>query len=672
MTFGESGQGIGEVSLNSAGSLDVYLAKYDSNGALLWVKQAGGISNDHGHSVALDSAGNSYVTGRFLRTATFGESGQSIGEVSLNSAGGDDIYLAKYNGNGALLWVKQAGGSADNVGTSVALDSAGNSYITGYSRGTATFGESGQGIGEVSLNSAGDNDIYLAKYNSNGALLWVKQAGGSANSVGTSVALDSAGNSYVTGYFWGTATFGESGQGIGEVSLNSAGSSDIYLAKYNSDGALLWVKQAGGNNQALGNSVALDSAGNSYITGYFVGTATFGESGQGIGEVSLNSAGYFDVYLAKYDSNGALLWVKQAGDNGVSGSSVAIDSNGNAYLTGFFGGTATFGETSLTSTGTNYDAFLAKLLADSSNNKLTIQPDALTINPQEDNTIEVVLSIEATDDLYGLEADISFDAGALTLTDSSFEDYFDPSSRFEIGPNEDAAEGTWDGAITLLNPAPAVTGNGNFARLQFTVADTSATVTIDGTVLFAGISGQAFSSTLVPTTITIDNGINGGTGVITGHKSGATDPSGIYITFLNTDTGGTLTTTTDSNGFFTLSDLRDGNYMLAASNAQHLLGYTTVVISNGETIDVGSLELFLNNDAEDELGAGLLSSFSDLDGDRLANQTESEIGSSSSAFDTVITLSGTGTKSGGDLAIVLIGQGTFTVDEMATASTLSN
>ena len=96
-----------------------------------------------------------------------------------------------------------------------------------------------------------------------------------------------------------------------------------------------WTKQAGGNPQNVGTSVALDSNGNVYVTGYFLGTATFGESGQGIGEVSLNSvASPSDIYLAKYDSNGALLWVKQTIDG--SGNSVALDSNGNVYATGSF------------------------------------------------------------------------------------------------------------------------------------------------------------------------------------------------------------------------------------------------------------------------------------------------------------------------------------------------
>ena len=132
---------------------------------LLWVKQAGGTSSgDAATAVAVDSSGNLYVAGNFQGAATFG-----IGEANqttLSSAGNDDLFLAKYSSSGLLQWVKRAGGSLQDRALSIALDTAGNVYVTGYFQGSATFG-----LGEISqttLTSAGGDDIYVAQYNSSG------------------------------------------------------------------------------------------------------------------------------------------------------------------------------------------------------------------------------------------------------------------------------------------------------------------------------------------------------------------------------------------------------------------------------------------------------------------------------------------------------------------------
>ncbi len=115
-------------------------------------------------------------------------------------------------------WAKQAGGTRFTGGYGIALDGSANSYVVGDFSGTITFGTS------TSLTSAGSGDVFVAKYDSAGNLAWAKSAGGTGNDVPGGIAVDGSGNSYVTGFFSGTATFGS-------ITLTSAGTGDVFVAK---------------------------------------------------------------------------------------------------------------------------------------------------------------------------------------------------------------------------------------------------------------------------------------------------------------------------------------------------------------------------------------------------------------------------------------------------------
>jgi hypothetical protein len=164
----------------------------------------------------------------------------------------------------SLQWAKQAGGGGDNGGTGIAVDNSGNSYVTGYFDGSATFG-AGE-ANQTTLTSASANDVFVAKYNSSGALQWAKRAGGVGFDEAYGIAVDGSGNSYVTGYFDGSATFG-AGEANQTILTAAGGSLDIFVAKYNSSGALQWAKRAGGMVDEAGYGIAVDGSGNSYVTG---------------------------------------------------------------------------------------------------------------------------------------------------------------------------------------------------------------------------------------------------------------------------------------------------------------------------------------------------------------------------------------------------------------------
>ena len=311
------------------------VALFAQNEDWLWAKQAGGISEDNGNSIAVDANGNSYITGEFRDSATFGI-------TTMTSSGENDIFVAKLDINGNWLWVNQAGGISGSYGSSIAVDDNGNSYVTGGFSGSATFGT-------TKLTSSGKNDIFIAKLNSSGNWLWVKQAGGTSGDIGNSIAVDDNGHSYITGEFRDNATFGT-------TTLTCSGYDDIFVAKMDSNGNWLWVKQAWGISYDLTNSIAVDTNGNSFVTGNFSGSSTFGTT-------TLTSSGDYDIFVAKLDSNGNWLWAKQAGGTSSDYTNdIAVDANGNIYVTGeIFEESAIFGTTTLNSSGF-IDIFVAKLI----------------------------------------------------------------------------------------------------------------------------------------------------------------------------------------------------------------------------------------------------------------------------------------------------------------------
>ena len=171
-----------------------------------------------------------------------------------------------------LVWAERAGGTSADFGFGIAVDGAGNSYVTGEFQGSATFGP-GE-TNETTLTSAGDRDIFVAKYDASGDLVWAKRAGGTSNDQGRGIAVDGSGNSFVTGSFQDPATFGP-GE-TNETTLTSAGGSDIFVAKYDASGDLVWAKRAGGTSFESGRGIAVDGSGTSYVTGFFDVSATFG------------------------------------------------------------------------------------------------------------------------------------------------------------------------------------------------------------------------------------------------------------------------------------------------------------------------------------------------------------------------------------------------------------
>lgn len=289
--------GLGEPNqtvLTNAGGTDTFIARYNPNGTLAWAKRAGGGGYEWSYGVTSLSDNSSVVTGLFENSATFG-----LGEINqtvLNSTDAYDIFIARYNADGTLAWAKSAGGLDHDYGYGITSLSDNSTVVTGFFNSSCTFG-----LGEPNetvLTSVDLEDIFIARYNSDGTLAWAKQAGGGGyTDKGLGVTSLSDNSIVATGFFWGSSIFGSGDPN--QTILTSTGGSDIFVARYNPNGTLAWAKRAGGTSyeEENGYSITTLSDDSTVATGYFNGPAIFG-----LGELNQTIlTGYKDIFIAKFE-----------------------------------------------------------------------------------------------------------------------------------------------------------------------------------------------------------------------------------------------------------------------------------------------------------------------------------------------------------------------------------
>ncbi|MDB5283528.1 MAG: hypothetical protein JWO06_2603, partial [Bacteroidota bacterium] len=218
-----------------------------------WAKKAGGSGTDFSQGISTDGYGNAYVTG------SFGSSSITFGSYTLANSGGNDVFVAKFDTAGNVMWAKAAGGVAYDIGYGINTDIHGNSCITGaYASGSITFGAYTLGY------NGGTDDIFVVKYDSAGNVIWAHNEGGTSYDQGLAVNMDGQGNVYVTG------GFGSSSITLGTTTLfNNAtsGGGNLFVVKYDPSGNVLWAKGAGGTRGDDGQGISTDANGNAYIVG---------------------------------------------------------------------------------------------------------------------------------------------------------------------------------------------------------------------------------------------------------------------------------------------------------------------------------------------------------------------------------------------------------------------
>lgn len=300
-----------------------------------WAKTAPTYSADNCNSIANDPNGNVIITGSYGGTL-----GIVFGQYTLT---GNGFYLTKYDPIGNVQWAKKANGNNAAVGNSLKIDNLGNSYVTGSFYSNAIFGT-------YTLSNPNGNAVFVAKFDDAGNVVWAKNSNGlGIIDKGQSLAIDKDKNIYVTGWFSGNQIVFDT------YTLTNTGSNgyyDVFVVKYDSTGNVLWAKSAGGNTSDYGNSIDVDNNGNSYLTGQFNSSISFGT-------YTLVNSGGTSAYVVKFDPFGNVLWAKSVGENSY-GNGIAISSSGKIYLTGYFGYTPiVFGTNTLTAIG-GVDFFLLK------------------------------------------------------------------------------------------------------------------------------------------------------------------------------------------------------------------------------------------------------------------------------------------------------------------------
>ncbi|MGV3660795.1 MAG: SBBP repeat-containing protein [Prosthecobacter sp.] len=324
----------GDLKRTGLGATDFFLAKVSKEGRFLWVRSLGGSLVDRGYGVATDAAGNAYVTGHYQSTDA-----QANGQT-LPNAGDYDIFVAKYDPAGTLLWLRTAGGKGYDYGHGIVVDSKGDIVITGAVAGEAKFGD-------VTVNAGSTTrPIFCAKYDAAGTLKWVKTTGGKFSGSGHGLGVDGKDAIYIGG----------SGGGVGSldgVALDSKSQAGIVL-KLSPEGQGIWAASLPGVPSAGFHEITVDTAGRTWCAGMFKGVLNGGPA-QTTGDKDS------DGVLAHFSPEGKLMWSHVIQGPAVDYClGVATDNTGRCFVTGEFSATATFAGQTLNSQGAT-DIYTAAL-----------------------------------------------------------------------------------------------------------------------------------------------------------------------------------------------------------------------------------------------------------------------------------------------------------------------
>ncbi|MBJ6108896.1 T9SS type A sorting domain-containing protein [Hymenobacter sp. BT523] len=460
---------LGSFTLNSAGGQDIFVARLNPNGQWTQAVRAGGPTDDIGYNLKVDGGNNVVVVGYFggLLPTVFGTA--TFGTTTLTSAGAYDIFVARLSPSGVWTQAVRAGGSGSDYGQDLVVDPAGNAIVTGTFLGAPTFGS-------LTLNSAGSADAFVAKLSAAGTWTQAVQSGGSGYESSSSIALDAAGNVLIAGYFDNTSVFGS-------TTLISAGNADIFIARLNAAGTWFQAVRAGGTGSDYSSLAEFDAAGNAVLIGDFRGTAVFGS-------ISLTSAGSADVVVARLSPGGTWTQAVRAGGADLdSPTGVGIDTNGNAIVAGIFTSTAAFGTTTLTSTG-RLDVFIATL---SAAGNWTQAPQAGGANDDSGAAVTIAPTGAILTGLYAAPAAV-FGPYTFTSTNGGFfvarltglvtaTRATAPAEIFTLVPNPATAQVrlTWPEATAALRPVLVLDNLGREVRRQLLPAHaTSAALDVTG------------------------------------------------------------------------------------------------------------------------------------------------------------------------------------------------
>ncbi len=297
---------------------------------LFYSTYLGGSSDDFGSGIAVDSSGDAYVTGYTLST-DFPTTVGAFQTTHAADGGLDDGFVTKLNPTGAaLVYSTYLGGSSDDFGFGIAVDSSGDVYVTGYTLSTA-FPTT---VGAFQMTNAGGYDGFVTKLNPTGAaLVYSTYLGGSSDDFGRGIAVDAAGSAYVTGYTYSTA-FPTTVGAFQTTHAADSGRNDAFVTKLNPTGAgLVYSTYLGGNSFDVGLGIAVDALGSAYVTG---GTQSTNFPTTTRAFQTTFGGGVVDGFVTKLNPAGSMLdYSTYLGGTGLdTGFGIAVDTlpNPNAYV----------------------------------------------------------------------------------------------------------------------------------------------------------------------------------------------------------------------------------------------------------------------------------------------------------------------------------------------------
>ncbi|MBD3581311.1 T9SS type A sorting domain-containing protein [Flavobacterium selenitireducens] len=329
---------LGNITLNTPSTWCMVIFMMDKDGNYIWAKSVGDSQRVTPSRIVTDSNGDLCVTGTFSCPSVAFE------DFTLERVGIQDIFVAKYDNHGNVLWAKRAGGTAGQSSNALAVDDENNILITGDFTSSITFGSS-------LLTSSGSADIFVAKYDTNGNEIWATSMGGPDYDTASNIATDMEGNVIIAGDYYDDIT-------IGNVALYHTGqadASDIFIAKYDMAGFPVWCKSLQGDLKDTCSGIATDALGNIVITGFFLsGTLHIEDS-----TILTNSTGQRQLYIAQFNPEGFYGWAENPGAHGNNHSAeIAIDHQQNIIIAGSYNEALSLGDNILGEPGNN--AFVAK------------------------------------------------------------------------------------------------------------------------------------------------------------------------------------------------------------------------------------------------------------------------------------------------------------------------
>jgi hypothetical protein len=318
-------------------SNDMFIAKFNSAGSFQWAYGIGAISsNINTQSLKVDATGNLIICGDFytLGSMEFNPAGPSYTLQSNTST--PDAFVAKYNTSGILQWAFNYGDVNSDYAYGMDVDAAGNIYVTGEFQLTANFNP--LATTTTLTASGGAKDIYFAKYTPAGILTWVKSIGGAQDDGCYRIKVDNAGDVLLSGYMASLSMDVDPSTLTVTINKAGAGPTDLFVGKYSgATGNLIWAKNSGGSNNLFGYSISSDQQNNVYVSGSFDEVADFDLS---IGSYTLApyTSMISDLFLAKYNPQGDLIYANSLGLAGSSASAyqINVDNSNNIYLSGSY------------------------------------------------------------------------------------------------------------------------------------------------------------------------------------------------------------------------------------------------------------------------------------------------------------------------------------------------